>query len=90
METFPPSHRVTKLLAIAAVALLVSPAWAEAAPNSRAKMSEREIASQSGQRTLGYRACSLCYTCGGPWSFKNSLYRGLSGKWRPSQGWQVA
>jgi hypothetical protein len=70
METSFRGHRVPTLLAVAAVALLVSPVLAaDRLPNSRAKMTSAEIAQQASQRTLGYRACSLCYTCGGPWPY---------------------
>jgi hypothetical protein len=53
-----------------ALALALSSAWAQGTPpNPKAAMTRDAIAKQSSQRTLGYRACSFCYTCGGPWPY---------------------
>ena len=71
METPSLHHHAAKLLTIAALVLLVSPAWGakNTLPKSRPAMTPAELAKQSSTRTLGYRACSFCFTCGGPWPY---------------------
>ncbi len=61
-----------KIIGAAALALVVlSSAWAQGTPpNPKAGITRNAIAKQSSQPlTPGYRACSFCYTCGGPWPY---------------------
>ena len=65
-----------KIIAAASLSLAVSSAWAQVTPDSKAAMTRALIAKQAAQpETLGYRACSFCYSCGGPWPyFAGTLY----------------
>ena len=60
-----------------ALTLTLSTAWSQGTPpDPKAAMTRALIAKQSGEaRTLGYRACSYCYSCGYPWPyFAGTLY----------------
>jgi len=63
-----------------ALTLTLSTAWSQGTPpDPKAAMTRALIAKQSSQpsqpSTLGYRACSFCYSCGGPWPyFAGTLY----------------
>lgn len=56
-----------------ALALAISTASAEGTPpNPKAKMTRELIAKDQSTvqpMTYGYRACSFCYSCGGPWAY---------------------
>ena len=57
-----------KLLSAVCVALLVAlPQFAAAQTNPKAAAEKRLLAQNA--KTLGFPACSLCFTCGGPWPF---------------------
>jgi hypothetical protein len=61
--------RIALVAAVAALALVAAPALAQGVQPSKPKLTPEQLAKQSSQRTLGYRACSFCYSCGGPWPY---------------------
>ena len=61
--------------------LALSSALAQGTPTSpKPRMTPGAIAKQAMPMTLGYRACSFCYSCGGPWPyFAGSFYTSAPG-----------
>ena len=83
----PPGEvNMWKTIAIAALALTVSSAWAQDGPDPKAAMTRALIAKQATQLTPGYRACSFCYSCGWPWPYFAGTFRTPYPTWTVERG----